>query len=84
MDRLAVVAFIAAQISEISGMSFPMSETDRLDDLPLDSLQCLELTAAIEDGYGFDISCSDRISVETIGDFADLVIRNRPPLLQAA
>jgi acyl carrier protein len=82
--RSAAVSFIAAQVSEISGFSLPMSETSRLDDLPLDSLQCLELTAAIEDEYDICISCSDRIGVETIGDFADLVVQSRAPLLQAA
>jgi len=82
--RSAAVSFIAAQISEISGFSVPMSATSRLDDLPLDSLQCLELTAAIEDEYDISISCSDRVDVVTIGDFADLVVRSRAPILQAA
>lgn len=84
MIRSAAVSFIADQISEITGFSPTMSETSRLDDLPLDSLQCLELTAVIEDEYDICISCSDRIGVETIGDFADLVVRSRTPLLQAA
>lgn len=84
MIRSAAVSFIAAQVREISGFSIPMSETSRLDDLPLDSLQCLELTAAIEDEYDLCISCSARVEVETIGDFADLVVRSRVPLLQAA
>lgn len=84
MVRSAVVTFISTQICQISGHSFPMSESDRLDDLPLDSLQCLELTAVVEDHYGFDITCADRIGVETIGDFADLVVNSQSPFLQAA
>lgn len=84
MDRIAVASFISTSISEITGWSIPMSESDRLDDLPLDSLQCIELTAAVEDRFGISISCSQRVSIETLGDFADLVLDSPPLLLQAA
>lgn len=84
MDRTAVIAFISSEISSITGMPVAVSGDTLLDSLPLDSLQCVELTTAVEDEYDIMITCGERVSVETIGDFADLVARNSVPLLQAA
>ena len=84
MDRSAIISFIASEIEKILGVSIPVNSETTLDDLPLDSLECLELTAAIEDAYNVDISCAHRISVVTAGDFADLVMRLPSSLDRAA
>ena len=44
-----------------------------LDSLELDSLECLELTALVEDHFDVVIGCADHISCETLADIAAIV-----------
>ncbi|MFZ3482005.1 hypothetical protein [Sphingomonas sp. 3-13AW] len=74
MDRVGIISFVTGEVVKISGLSHPVTEGFPLADLPLDSLQCLELTALVEDRYDVQISCCERTTISTIGDFADLVI----------
>jgi acyl carrier protein len=84
VNRSAVVAFVASEITRLTGLLVPASEETDLDALALDSLQCIELTVAVEDEFRVHISCAERISLVTVGDFADLVARSAQPLLRAA
>lgn len=84
MNRTAIVAFVASEIQAISGHRLPIDAHTVLGDLPLDSLQCIELTAAIEDEYDMTITCAERVAAVTVGDMADLVTGARDEMLMAA
>lgn len=51
----------------------PITADTRLDGLALDSLGCIELTAAVEDEFDIVIHCAERISFRTVGCIAALV-----------
>lgn len=51
----------------------PITADTRLDGLALDSLGCIELTAAVEDEFDIAIGCGERISFRTVGCIAALV-----------
>lgn len=51
----------------------PITADTRLDGLALDSLGCIELTAAVEDEFDVAIDCGERISFETVGCIVALV-----------
>lgn len=40
------------------------------DDLALDSLSCIELIVAVEDAFDVEISCAERIAMQSIADLA--------------
>ena len=84
MNRNAIVSFIASEIATISGIHVSTDERTLLQDMPLDSLQCIELTAAIEDEYDVTITCAERVSMITVADLADLVTGLRQDMLLAA
>lgn len=53
------------------------SMTKLVDDLGLDSLDIQDLACRLEDHYGIIISPSILEDLETVGDFADVVILRR-------
>ena len=74
MDRKTVVDIVIAETSSVTGIDpSVLSETTRIDDLPLDSLQTIELTVAVEDAVGVPIGCGERVSMETLGCYVALV-----------
>jgi acyl carrier protein len=73
VDRSIVVDVIIRHVSHLSGMpASDISEASRLDDLPIDSMDCILLVVALEDDLGIEIGCGDRVTLETVGDIADL------------
>lgn len=47
-----------------------VSISSSFDDLALDSLSCIELIVAVEDAFGVEISCAERIAMQSIADLA--------------
>lgn len=68
---------VIAQIIDIAAglapAGCPVTATSSLDDLALDSLECMVLTAEIEDRFGIEISCADRVNCESLADLARVV-----------
>lgn len=62
----------------------PVTAVSSLESLELDSLECLELTALVEDHFDVVIGCADRISCETLADLAVIVDVQARPLPLAA
>ncbi len=50
-------------------------ETKFVDDLGADSLDMVELAAAVEDEFGFEISDEEARKLVTVGDLIELVIK---------
>jgi acyl carrier protein len=53
-------------------------ESNFMDDLGADSLDCVELVMAIEDEFGFDISEEDADKCATVGQAIDYIEKNAP------
>lgn len=67
-------AIVIAQAAEISGMEArDIDERTTLEQLGMDSLECICFVTAIEDATGAEIGCGERIEIVTIGDAVDLV-----------
>lgn len=50
-----------------------VGSVDRFDEIGFDSLECIEFTTAIEDAFRIEISCAERVDMESIGDAVALV-----------
>jgi len=69
IDRIAA---IVAEMTNDRNVGAIAGDTV-LDHLGLDSLECIELTVAVEDAFNVDIHCGERISFVTVGCIAHLV-----------
>lgn len=73
MPHDTAFAIVAYQIACVTGIDASNLRRDtRIDDLPLDSLQAIELVVALEDAFDISIGCAERITIETLGGYADL------------
>jgi acyl carrier protein len=59
--------------SALAPRGCPVTAASSLDDLALDSLECMVLTAEIEDRFDIVIGCGDRVSCESLADLAAIV-----------
>lgn len=70
MKTYAVEMRIAEIARTIVGPGVPVSISSTFEDLALDSLSCIELVTAVEDEFGVDISCAERIGMDSIADLS--------------
>jgi acyl carrier protein len=85
MDRDEVMGVIVRETARVTGMDAATLDHDtRIHDLPLDSLQTIELVVAIEDALQVGIGCVERITIETLGGYADLVLHDASSMAMAA
>ena len=67
--------FIAEKLSR--NPSDITEKTDLMKDLGVDSIDMVELLAAMETKYGFEISSEDQTTLLSVGDFVKYVEKNR-------
>lgn len=80
MTTLDQIVAIAASIAPAC---VTVTARSTFEDLHFDSLDCIQFTVAVEDGFGVDIACVERISFTSLADVATLVdgrIRAELPL----
>lgn len=74
MDVEAIRAMVIAHASELSAVSAcHIDDRTTFDQLGFDSLDTIRIVVAIEDAFGIDIGCVERMDLETVGHVVDLV-----------
>ena len=74
MNRTVIESAVIASASEISGVPKQFIErSTSFETLGFDSLNEIILVTAIEDEFGIDIGCAERMDLDTIDRVVDLV-----------
>lgn len=71
MTRDTITQSILLTATLIAGR--PVDERDSFEGAGFDSLHCIEFIVAVEDEFGIEISCAERVSLETLADAITLV-----------
>lgn len=85
MDRNEAMGVIVRETARVAGIDeASLDARTKVSDLPLDSLQTIELVVALEDALRIGIGCAERITIDTLGGYADLAVRHMEPMAIAA
>jgi len=72
MNRHYVTQTVIETAQNIIGRT--VDEAARFETIGFDSLECIEFTVAIEDVFGVEISCAERVTMEGVEDAVTLVM----------
>lgn len=75
MDQAEILEQVKSITAEYLGADKEniIKESSFIDDLGADSLEAIELTLAIEDKFGIEISDDDQERLRTVGDVVDFI-----------